>query len=73
MRSKSSRAAPHTEEKKEDDKFSAFVYVVFVAVVLGAGTIIMNLIKDNADMDKRITLIERSCLPPVVRRIHPAG
>lgn len=59
----SASMAGKEEKSNNDDRFTNFVYAVFLAVVLGAGTVIWNLISANAALDKRVTVLEVKCLP----------
>lgn len=52
----------------EATKFNAFVYAVFVAVVLGAGVIIWQLVAANSALDKRVTVLEYKCPAQPVSR-----
>lgn len=53
------------ERSESDDgngsKFNGFVYAVFVAVVMGSGWIIWNLVSQNSALDKRVSLLEWKC------------
>lgn len=52
------------KDEKSDDRFTNFVYAVFLAVVLGAGAVIWNLVSSNAALDKRVAVLEAlKCLP----------
>lgn len=62
-------ASTATKEDKED-RFNTFVYAVFLAVVLGAGSIIWNLIKSDAALSTRVAVLEVKCFPPVTRGGH---
>lgn len=64
-------SASGKEEKNNDDRFTNFVYAVFLAVVLGAGTVIWNLISSNAALDKRVTVLEVTCRAPLLAVPQP--
>jgi hypothetical protein len=50
-------------EGGEKISFNAFVYAVFLAVVLGCGDVIWGLVHDNAALDRRVSVLEVKCLP----------
>jgi len=66
MRTRGTGSQSNNREERGDDRFTKFVYAVFVAVVLGAGKIIGGLISDNHAMDKRLAILETKCAVPLL-------
>jgi hypothetical protein len=52
---------------QEEKSYNLFVHAVFLAVVLGAGSVIWGLVKENAALDKRVTVLENKCIPATTR------
>lgn len=62
----------HDSSGADESKYNTLVHAVFLAVLLGAGTIIWRLVDQGAAADKRITLLEYRCLlPPGTRPAVP--
>ena len=53
-----------------EDGFNKFVKAVFLAVVLGAGAVIWQMLEDNRALDHRITALETRCAATVTRGAH---